>query len=77
MLFYGRALEDSDEGVFSYKMREPLMEAIKSLEERGVFQEMKELDKEFDKNLILYGPLELVRHIILLYMLLQFVTESQ
>lgn len=56
VLFYGRALEDSDEGVFSYKMREPLMEAIKSLEERGVFQEMKELDKEFDKNLILYGP---------------------
>lgn len=56
VLFYGRAIEDSDEGVFSYKMREPLMEAIKSLEERGVFQEMKELDKEFDKNLILYGP---------------------
>lgn len=53
------------------------MKAIKMLEERGVFQEMKELDKEFDKNLILYGPLELVRHIILLYMLLQFVTESQ
>lgn len=56
VLFYGRALEDSDEGVFSYKIREPLMEAIKMLEERGVFQEMKELDKEFDKNLILYGP---------------------
>lgn len=56
VLFYGRALEDSDEGVFSYKMREPLMEAIKSLEERGVFQKMKEVDKEFDKNLILYGP---------------------
>lgn len=56
VLFYGRAMEDSDEGVFSYKIREPLMEAIKMLEERGVFQEMKELDKEFDKNLILYGP---------------------
>lgn len=56
VLFYGRALEDSDEGVFSYKIREPLMEAIKSLEERGVFQKMKEVDKEFDKNLILYGP---------------------
>lgn len=56
VLFYGRAIEDSDEGVFSYKIREPLMEAIKMLEERGVFQEMKELDKEFDKNLILYGP---------------------
>ena len=56
VLFYGRAIEDSDEGVFSYKIREPLMEAIKMLEGRGAFQEMKELDKEFDKNLILYGP---------------------
>ena len=56
VLFYGRAIEDSDEGVFSYKIREPLMEAIKMLEERGVFQEMKEVDKQFDKNLILYGP---------------------
>jgi len=56
VLFYGRAMEDSDEGVFSYKIREPLMEAIKMLEGRGAFQEMKELDKEFDKNLILYGP---------------------
>lgn len=56
VLFYGRAMEGSDEGVFSYKIREPLMEAIKMLEGRGVFQEVKELDKEFDKNLILYGP---------------------
>lgn len=56
VLFYGRELTDCNEGVFSYKMREPLMEAIKALEERGVFQEMKEANKEFDKNLILYGP---------------------
>ena len=56
VLFYGRDLADSAEGVLSYKMREPLMEAIKALEERGVFQEMKEANKEFDKNLILYGP---------------------
>ena len=56
VLFYGRDLADSADGVFSYKMREPLMEAIKALEERGVFQEMKEANKEFDKNLILYGP---------------------
>lgn len=28
----------------------------KELEERGVFQKMKETNKEFDKNLILYGP---------------------
>lgn len=56
VLFYGRDLADSADGVFSYKMREPLMEAIKALEERGVLQEMKEANKEFDKNLILYGP---------------------
>lgn len=56
VLFYGKNLSDSDEGVFCYKMREPLMKAIKELEERGVFQEMKETNKEFDKNLILYGP---------------------
>jgi len=56
VLFYGRDLADSADGVFSYKMRETLMEAIKALEERGVFQEMKEANKEFDKNLILYGP---------------------
>lgn len=56
VLFYGRGLTDGAEGIFSYKMREPLMEAIKALEKRGVFQEMKEANKEFDKNLILYGP---------------------
>lgn len=56
ILFYGRELENTNEGVFSYKVREPLMEAIKVLEKRGVFQEMKEANKEFDKNLILYGP---------------------
>lgn len=56
VLFYGKNLSDSDEGVFCYKMREPLMKAIKELEERGVFQKMKETNKEFDKNLILYGP---------------------
>ena len=56
VLFYGRELTDSNEGVFCYKMREPLMEAIKALEKRGMFQEMKEVDKAFDKNLILYGP---------------------
>lgn len=53
-------------------MREPLMEAIKALEERGVLQEMKEANKEFDKNLILYGPPGTGKHIILLHTLLQF-----
>lgn len=57
VLFFGRDLPAGSEGIFCYKMREPLIEAVKALEERGVFQEMKEADnKEFDKNLILYGP---------------------
>lgn len=57
VLFFGRGLPAGSDGVFCYKMREPLMEAVKALEKRGVFQEMKEAgDKEFDKNLILYGP---------------------
>ncbi len=58
VLFYGRDLADSAEGVFSYKMREPLMEAIKALEGKGVFREVKEVEKniKYDKNLILYGP---------------------
>ena len=50
ILFYGRDLAAGDEGVFCYKMREPLMEAIRALEERGMFCKMK------DKNIILYGP---------------------
>lgn len=33
-----------------------MKETIKLLEERGVFSKMKEIDKEFDKNIILYGP---------------------
>ena len=58
VLFYGRDLADSAEGVFSYKMREPLMEAIKALEGKGVFREGKEVETniKYDKNLILYGP---------------------
>lgn len=58
VLFYGKDItENSDEGTFLYKMREPLMEAIKSMDERGEFQDMNKTQKtEFDKNLILYGP---------------------
>lgn len=57
VLFWGKALPTGSEGTFSYKLREPLMEAIKKLEERGVFQEMEEAyNMAYDKNLILYGP---------------------
>lgn len=38
-------------------MRFPLVEAIKALEKKGIFRDMKKSsDNEFDKNLILYGP---------------------
>ncbi len=56
VLFYGKDLPSGAEGVFCYKVREPLMEAIKALEERGVFQDMSKGANEFDKNMILYGP---------------------
>lgn len=57
VLFFGRDLPAGSDGIFCYKMREPLMEAVKVLEERGVSQKIKEAgNKEFDKNLILYGP---------------------
>lgn len=57
VLFFGRDLPADSDGIFCYKIREPLMEAVKALEGRGVFQEMKATDnKELDKNLILYGP---------------------
>lgn len=58
VLFFGKDVEGStEEGEFIYKMRETLMEAIKTLEERGEFQDMSVGGKtEFDKNLILYGP---------------------
>jgi len=58
VLFFGKELPaDSPDGMFLYKMREPLKEAIKAIEEKGMFQEMIEKEHvEFDKNLILYGP---------------------
>ena len=58
VLFFGRNLPvNNNEGIFCYKMRFPLVEAIKALEKKGIFRDMKKSsDNEFDKNLILYGP---------------------
>lgn len=57
VLFFGRDLPADSDGIFCYKMREPLADAVRALEKRGVFREMKEANKlAFDKNLILYGP---------------------
>lgn len=58
VLFFGRNLPvNNNEGTFCYKMRPPLIEAVKALEKKGIFRDMKKSsDNEFDKNLILYGP---------------------
>lgn len=56
VLFMGKEMPTGGDGTFCYKMREPLMEAVKALEERGVFQDMGKGANEFDKNMILYGP---------------------
>ena len=57
VLFLGKPLPKGDEGTFLWKMRPPLVEAIKALEKKGIFRDMKKSsDNEFDKNLILYGP---------------------
>lgn len=56
VLFYGKDMPgNGEEGVFCYKMREPLMEAVKNLIEKGKLRDMSD-SVEFDKNLILYGP---------------------
>ncbi|MBS3197049.1 EVE domain-containing protein [Turicibacter bilis] len=55
ILFYGKDLEGSSEGVFIWKLREPLLEAIQCMEKKGMFKFMKEKE-EFARNMILYGP---------------------
>lgn len=55
VLFFGKDINDPAEGVFKWKLREPLKEAIKRLEEGGVFEDMQSA-VDFDYNMILYGP---------------------
>lgn len=61
VLFTGRNTEKSEEGVWIWKLREPLSEAIDELEQEGFFEDMKkemliDMNEQFDKNMILYGP---------------------
>ena len=64
ILFYGKDLRANGEnGIFTYKLREPLFYAIKSMDEKGVFNNMIEniinnrIERtNFDLNIILYGP---------------------
>lgn len=55
VLFVGKDANDRTEGIFQWKLRTPLREAVKNLDERGVFKDMKTA-VAFDHNMILYGP---------------------
>lgn len=61
ILFQGRYTDKNEQGSFSWKLRQPLYEAIEGLNENGFFddfesEETKEMDETISKNLILYGP---------------------
>lgn len=55
VLFVGKDVDDRADGVFQWKLREPLKEAVKNLAEKGVFEDMN-TTVAFDHNMILYGP---------------------
>ena len=61
ILFQGRYTDKDEQGSFSWKLRQPLYEAIEELDGNGFFddfvsEETKEMDETISKNLILYGP---------------------
>ena len=55
VLFFGRDPKNNEPGVYVYKLRKPVEEAIKSMEGKGVFTDMSNI-VEYPKNVILYGP---------------------
>lgn len=55
ILFYGKELESSNEGGFIWRLREPVLEAIQSMDKKGMFKFMQE-NEEFARNMILCGP---------------------
>ena len=60
VLFYGKSQDSDKPGSFAYKLREPLTEAIESMEADGFFDELtgkkQIMNSSFDHNMILYGP---------------------
>lgn len=61
ILFQGRYTDKNEQGSFSWKLRQPLYEAIEELDENGFFndlvpEENKEMKDSISKNTILYGP---------------------
>ena len=58
VLFVGRKTRKGEDGVFVWRLRKPLAEAVATLDEKGFFKEF-DVAKEkvvFDLNTILYGP---------------------
>lgn len=61
ILFQGRYTENNENGVFSWKLREPLFDAIAGMDAEGFFDDMireetPKMDERISKNTILYGP---------------------
>ena len=60
VVFVGRDAKQSEPGTFVWKLREPVAEAIRMLEEEGLFKDMIEKPisnkVNYDLNMILYGP---------------------
>lgn len=58
VLFIGRKTRKGEEGVFVWRLRQPLAEAVAALDEAGFFKEFDVVKEamDFDLNTILYGP---------------------
>ena len=62
ILFIGRNTGNDEEGHWVWKLRKPLEEAVKELDQEGFFEGLengvveKNMKDKFDKNMILYGP---------------------
>lgn len=54
VLFFGKNVSGI-EGSFVWKLRKPVEEAIKSMNEKGLFNDMSSM-VDYPKNMILYGP---------------------
>lgn len=61
VLFQGRYTDKGEEGVYSWKLRQPVAEAISLLIDEGYFddlipEEKENMESTISKNTILYGP---------------------
>ncbi len=61
ILFQGRYTERGEQGIFSWKLRQPVFDAISELADEGFFDDLIPEEKEnmkttISKNTILYGP---------------------